>query len=291
MSSSAAPPFPLAPDATARWCRDRARAMDHVLAAVAASRWVDELVLRGSVLLRAWYGSAARDPGDLDFVVTTSGWRPQDGRTARMFAEIARRAEESSAADPCGVRVFATSTSDEEIRDYDRMPGRRLGVRWRSERLPGGTVHLDFACGERLPSAPALVEIPSSDGTETHLLLGATPEQSLAWKLLWLIEDDPPRGKDVHDAALLAERVCLSTALTRATFMAWDPTYGGRAFTRDALGLDRVDWAEFRLAYPRFAEGDPAARLVRALAPGFVAGSPMITEGAGRHDVGIELPG
>ncbi|MFI6579501.1 hypothetical protein [Embleya sp. NPDC050493] len=59
--------------AEARWHRARRAAVDHVLEAVAGSRWVDDLVLRGSVLLKAWYGSTAREPGDLDFVVTPSG--------------------------------------------------------------------------------------------------------------------------------------------------------------------------------------------------------------------------
>ncbi|WP_439674108.1 nucleotidyl transferase AbiEii/AbiGii toxin family protein [Embleya sp. MST-111070] len=265
------PPPHLDPDAATRWRRARARAVDHLLAAVAGSRRVDELVLRGSVLLKAWYGAAARDPGDLDFVVTTKGWGPEDGRTDRMFAEIVRRAEESSATDAFCVRVVATRALDETLRAYDRAPGRRLGLPWRAEGLPGGTVHLDFVFGERLPSEPELVEVPRSDGTGTHLLVGATPEQSLAWKLLWLVEDDHPRPQDLHDAVLLAEHVPLPVSLLRATFMAFDPGHGGRPFTVASLALDRVKPFEPGHDHPELMADELPARLIRALAPTFAA--------------------
>ncbi|MCE7008539.1 nucleotidyl transferase AbiEii/AbiGii toxin family protein [Kibdelosporangium philippinense] len=53
-----------------RWLAARRAAMGHTLAVVATSPWAEHLVLRGSVVLRAWLGDAAREPGDLDFVVT-----------------------------------------------------------------------------------------------------------------------------------------------------------------------------------------------------------------------------
>ncbi|OPC83990.1 hypothetical protein B4N89_26385 [Embleya scabrispora] len=267
------PPSHLDPDSATRWRRARARAVDHLLAAVAGCRRVDELVVRGSVLLKAWYGAAAREPGDLDFVVTTKGWGPEDGRTDRMFAEIARRAEESSGTDVSGVRVVATRALDETLRAYDRAPGRRFGLPWRAEGLPGGTVYLDFVFDERLPSAPELVEIPHSDGTGTHLLIGATPEQSLAWKLLWLVEDDHPRPQDLHDAVLLAEHVALPVSLLRTTFMAFDPSHGGHPFTVDSLALDRVKPFASNHDHPGSTDGELPARLIRALAPTFAAGA------------------
>ncbi|GCD93673.1 nucleotidyl transferase AbiEii/AbiGii toxin family protein [Embleya hyalina] len=265
------PPPHLDPDSATRWRHARARAVDHLLTAVAGSSRVDELVLRGSVLLKAWYGPAAREPGDLDFVVTTKGWGPEDGRTDRMFAEIARRAEESSGMDESGVRVVATRALDETLRAYDRAPGRRLGLPWRAEGLPGGTVYLDFVFGERLPSEPELVEIPRSDGTGAHLLVGATPEQSLAWKLLWLVEDDPPRPRDLYDAVLLAEHVPLPVRLLRDTFMVFDPGYGGHPFTVDLLRPDRVKPFEPDHGHPESIGGELSVRLVRALAPTFAA--------------------
>ncbi|MER5177560.1 nucleotidyl transferase AbiEii/AbiGii toxin family protein [Streptomyces sp. NPDC002896] len=47
----------------------RRAALDHVLSLIADAPWSDSLVLRGSMVMSAWAGSAAREPGDLDFVV------------------------------------------------------------------------------------------------------------------------------------------------------------------------------------------------------------------------------
>ncbi|MFE9130899.1 nucleotidyl transferase AbiEii/AbiGii toxin family protein [Streptomyces sp. NPDC003631] len=44
-------------------------ALDHVLALVADAPWSGTLVLRGSMVVQAWLGDAAREPADLDWVV------------------------------------------------------------------------------------------------------------------------------------------------------------------------------------------------------------------------------
>ena len=51
------------------WHRARRRVMDHLLRLVADSPWREGLVLRGSLVLTAWLGRVAREPGDIDFVV------------------------------------------------------------------------------------------------------------------------------------------------------------------------------------------------------------------------------
>lgn len=55
-------------------------AMDHVLALIADAPWSGSLVLRGSMVMPAWVGSAAREPVDLDWVVLegTAGIDPLD---------------------------------------------------------------------------------------------------------------------------------------------------------------------------------------------------------------------
>ena len=53
-------------------------AIDHVLTLVGDSPLAGVLVLRGSVTLLAWAGAAARQPGDLDFVVRPPEIVPQD---------------------------------------------------------------------------------------------------------------------------------------------------------------------------------------------------------------------
>ncbi|GAB7036338.1 hypothetical protein [Catenuloplanes niger] len=45
------------------------------LHAIAGSEWATQVVLRGSVALRAQLGDAAREPGDVDLVVIRRPWR------------------------------------------------------------------------------------------------------------------------------------------------------------------------------------------------------------------------
>jgi hypothetical protein len=49
-------------------------ALDHVLKLIAGADWSEQLVLRGSMLMTAYAGSAARKPADLDFIVAQDGW-------------------------------------------------------------------------------------------------------------------------------------------------------------------------------------------------------------------------
>jgi hypothetical protein len=51
----------------------RRAALDHVLRLIAGAPWSGALVLRGSMTLAAWAGAAAREPGDLDFIVLEPG--------------------------------------------------------------------------------------------------------------------------------------------------------------------------------------------------------------------------
>src|SRR3954468_18928601 len=44
------------------WRDARRRVMDHLLRVVSASPWNDHLVLRGSLLMKAWLGDDAREP-------------------------------------------------------------------------------------------------------------------------------------------------------------------------------------------------------------------------------------
>ncbi|SEK59695.1 hypothetical protein [Streptacidiphilus jiangxiensis] len=64
----------LSPDPAHR--RAHRAVLDHVLALVADAPWADGLVLRGSAVMSAWVGAAAREPADLDWVV-------QGGQIAR----------------------------------------------------------------------------------------------------------------------------------------------------------------------------------------------------------------
>jgi hypothetical protein len=241
--------------------------MDHVLAAIAGSAWADHLVLRGSVLLKVWYGDAAREPEDLDFVVVPSSWRMREPRTAHLLEGIARAAERLSRSGD-GVRIGANGAVTEDLWNDDRAPGRRLVLPWQAGPRLRGTVRLDLGFEETLPAAPELTTVPRADGGEAAPLNAATPELSLAWKILWLLTDARPQGKDLYDAVLLAESTSVSGPLLRQVLVADGGYYAHRELTPAAItGLD-VDWAEFRREYPHVpGPGHPyAQRLATALA-------------------------
>ncbi|WP_432157868.1 nucleotidyl transferase AbiEii/AbiGii toxin family protein [Streptomyces sp. bgisy153] len=249
------------------WRAARRRALDLVLAAIAGSQWCDSLVLRGSVLMSAWFGDAAREPGDLDFVVVPDTWGLRDERTGRMLDGIARAARAASAD---GIGFPAEGVGVEDIWTYERVPGRRMVLPWSAPGLPGGHVQLDFVFNERLPEPPEPVELPGG-----AVLLGATPALSLAWKLMWIINDAYAQGKDLYDAVLLAERHLLPHELLQEVFRLsgeWPrPSRDAVLFEDLVEGVGCVEWHHFVAEYPRFAERERefADRLLRAVAPAF----------------------
>jgi hypothetical protein len=254
----------------ALWYAARCAAIDHVLAAITRSEWADHLVLRGSILLKAWYGDAAREPGDLDFVVVPESWSIRGHRTAAMLDEVAHLAEDLSMLGG-GALIDASGAVSEDIWTYDRVPGRRLILPWTADGLPSGTVQLDFVWNEHLPADPEVTVVPRSDGGEPMLLLAASPELSLAWKIMWLITDGHPQGKDLYDAVLLAESTPLSGWLLREAFVASDSHYARHPITATNItGLD-VEWREFRKEYPNIPGDaqDHIGRLAAALRPTF----------------------
>ncbi|MFF2956583.1 nucleotidyl transferase AbiEii/AbiGii toxin family protein [Kitasatospora sp. NPDC057965] len=227
-----------------RWLTARREALSTVLSAVAASPWAEHLVLRGSFLLRAWYGEQAREPGDLDFVVQPRDWLLEDERTGRMLAELAAGAEARSGT----VRLHADRAVDDDIWTYGRVPGRRLVLPWTAPDLPGGTVQLDFVFTEHLPAAPRPCDLPGVDGP----LLAATPELSLAWKILWLIFDSHPQGKDLYDAVLLSRTAEMSYDLLREVFTRSDAGYARWPLLPGRIAELEADWEEFAKDYPDF---------------------------------------
>ncbi|MFJ3904726.1 nucleotidyl transferase AbiEii/AbiGii toxin family protein [Streptomyces sp. NPDC090025] len=189
------------PALRARWQTARRHALDLVLAAVAKSPWADALVLRGSMLMSAWFGAAARPPKDIDFVVVPDTWRIDEPRTEQLLDGIARAAEQEARAHGAdGLAFVAADAVAEYIWTYERVPGLRLAVPWTVPGLPGGQVQIDLVFQERLPRPAVPVEVAGV------VVAAASPELSLAWKLLWVSCDMYPQGKDLYDAVLLAER-------------------------------------------------------------------------------------
>ncbi|MFD5189637.1 nucleotidyl transferase AbiEii/AbiGii toxin family protein [Streptomyces sp. NPDC058357] len=250
------------------WHRARRTVLDTVLASVADGPWGDHLVLRGSVLMATWFGEAARDPGDLDFLFVPRDWAVDDPRISGLFEQIARDA--AAAADRGSVRIDAAGMVAEDIWTYDRVPGRRMLLPWTADGVPGGTVQLDVVFNEILPSAAALTGLrPLGDGPDCRVQ-AVSPELSLAWKLLWLATDLYPQGKDLYDAVLLAERTVPSYELVREAFV-----LGGTEGLRP-IGTWLVEemavqtgWEHFTAEHPWVTESAEGyrGRLARALAP------------------------
>lgn len=161
--------------------------------------------------MATWFGDAAREPGDLDFVAPYE-WDADGPEAQALFPEIASAAQSAAGAWQHGsVRVDAAGAVTEEIWTYDRVPGRRMLLPWTTPGTAGGTVQLDVVYGELLaaPAVPTALR-PLGDGPAVRLP-AVTPELSLAWKVMWLINDMHPQGKDLYDAVLLAGRGCPRT--------------------------------------------------------------------------------
>jgi hypothetical protein len=170
------------------------------------------------------------------------------------------------------VTLDADDIAVDDIWTYERAPGRRLVFTWHAEGLPSGTVQLDFVFDEQLPVPPTAALIPRAGGAEATLVQAATPELSLAWKLLWLATDMWPQGKDLYDAVLLAEQVTLPPGLLRPMLIRELGERDAAAFGPEAVrALEMIDWAEFRAEYPH-VEGNAGTwleRLARSLDASF----------------------
>lgn len=251
------------------WFATRRAALDCVLAAVTDSQWSEHLVLRGSVLLAAWCGAAAREPGDVDFIVIPQDWKFSSERTDTLFADLAHRVAAVTDQPGSLLRIHATDAIDDDIWTYDRVPGRRLVLPWTplDPRIPSGTIQLDFVFNEFLHEPPQWTEIPrlGRPGPPARLL-AATPELSLAWKLLWLTDDKYPEGKDLYDAVLLAEHCTPSLDLLQAV----SPMATFATLTRFPQD---IEWEEFAKDRPDLADHLDLFgwRLLRALEPVFTA--------------------
>jgi hypothetical protein len=230
---------------------DRRIAMDHVIAAIAGSPQAEHLVLRGSALLRAWYGDAAREPGDLDFVVVPRslpiGSPESDALEQGIIDAVAARITD-------GI-TFERRVDRYDIYWYERAPGRQIVFRWYA---PGGVpeaVSVDLVFNEEIPEPPVSTVLPIDGGASSVTMAAATPEMALAWKILWLDSDMYPELKDLFDAALLAEHVTVPLPLLRAIMLPW---YGNDI---DSFGPDRVrDWTfnwSFLSHHNPWLVGDP----------------------------------
>jgi len=230
----------LTADTGHRWKTARRAAMNHVLTAIAGTTWAEHLVLRGSVTLTTWVGDAAREPGDLDFVVTPHAITSNGTDAAAMFRDIKTAIQTMPGAGLQPERATETA-----IWTYERADGRRLVIPFQTNDAPNGHVQVDVVFGEHLPLPPEVLLLPGLDIP----VLAASAPLSLAWKLLWLATDRHPQGKDLYDAALLAEYTTVDLALVRDLIR---PELSSEAdtFTAETVLAWSVDWTNFTDEYP-----------------------------------------
>ncbi|MFD2767110.1 nucleotidyl transferase AbiEii/AbiGii toxin family protein [Micromonospora eburnea] len=223
-----------------QWTNARRAAMGHILAAVAATTWGQHLVLRGSVTMAAWVGDAAREPGDLDFVVTPHTIT-SDSTDARALLDDIRTAIRAAP----GAGLQPDRITESAIWTYERADGRRLLIPFSTPEAPDGHIQIDIVFGERLPLPPEVLKLPDVD----EPILAAPASLALAWKLLWLATDMYPQGKDLYDAVLLAEHTTVDQALVRQLMR---PELGSEAdtFTAETVLSWQVDWTNFTDEYP-----------------------------------------
>ncbi|MFF6776140.1 nucleotidyl transferase AbiEii/AbiGii toxin family protein [Streptomyces sp. NPDC012637] len=259
------------PELRARWQTARRSALGLVLAAVAGSPWADSLVLRGSMLMSAWFGEAARSPKDIDFVVVPDTWRIEEPRTRAMLDGIAGAAERHARAVGAEVELSAAGAVTERIWTYERVPGHRLVIPWTAPGLPGGQVQLDFVFDEPLPLPAEPAQVAGVG------VMAASRGLSLAWKLMWLLSDMYPQGKDLYDAVLLAESCPPPLALVERLLREADewPGYYDEPLSLRMFEavLGEVDWDGFDDPHAATAEArrELGRRLLTVLAPLFEA--------------------
>lgn len=245
------------PLARQRWSAARAEVMASMLRAIAASAWSQHLVLRGSATMPAWVGDAARRPGDLDWVVLPDTWASDSAEAESLLdgfiAAIAAHGVVAGEA-----RIHVGRVAVDEIWTYERAQGKRLTFSWAVPGLPPGKLQCDFVFKEALWAPPIPLALPAPSG-EAIPLQAAGPQQSLAWKIVWLLTDAYPQGKDLYDAVLLSRCASLSPEMAaqvlKALRNAW---YTPDSFDKWVLNssdwvleqLGDVEWQDFRKEHP-----------------------------------------
>lgn len=261
--------FRLADSATSherlQWELIRSEVRSHLLRLISGSRWKDHLVLRGSVLLHAWFGDAAREPQDLDWVFQPASVKIGDPDCEACFAELQELVRQHPRTK--NARILTAQIASDDIWTYERAQGRRLIFPYENAEGAGREIQMDIVWDEPLPEPPLLSSLTQRDGSEIELWT-ATPQLSLAWKLVWLATDMNSQGKDLYDAVLLAENTRLPFSLLRQVFFA-DEWYKHHEINAGTFAELYVDWDNFQREFP-WIEGTAQQwlnRLIAALTP------------------------
>lgn len=273
------------PESSARW-----RVIHHLLQMVNRSGLGEIVVLRGSLLMKAWYGDAAREPNDVDLVLRDPEIRFKHRFLDDQISDFLRVVQRNAETEWGQIRSQKIKDSPLSEGEYAHLVGRRLMFPWEDGAKNTGIIQVDIAFDERLHVEPSLTEIPNPYGEPT-VVYAAGKDEALAWKLLWLQRDagrwtrdvrswmlkqGHPSGKDLYDAVLLAEDTFLPLDLYLLV-TGWfgdelSPGYSPEPYHNpDFPLLWDVDWESFQRANPQ-VEGtafDWQMRLAYALEPTF----------------------
>ncbi|HEY3898599.1 MAG TPA: nucleotidyl transferase AbiEii/AbiGii toxin family protein [Chthoniobacter sp.] len=256
-------------DEMAHWHAARREVMRHLLDIVSGTEWADHLVLRGSLSLKAVCGPEAREPGDIDWIVQPADIRMDEPAAYSMMGGIVQAVAANAISGAVKIDVSAISRND--IWTYARAPGHRIAFPWSCGSLPPALVQMDFVFEEKLHVPPAVVGLTLGESPEVSVLAAST-EESLAWKLLWLLSDNYPQGKDLYDAVLLAERTSLRSSLLKTVLedaKCWRRNWITETFPFRRNDDEPVDWENFLKECP-WVEGTSGAwiaRLQNTIAP------------------------
>ncbi|NBD08245.1 MULTISPECIES: nucleotidyl transferase AbiEii/AbiGii toxin family protein [Corallococcus] len=248
----------------ARFREARARLLRRCLAGIGRAPVGAQVVARGSVVLALWYGERARPAKDIDLVVTPETVGPESSEGRQLMAELTRAVTDALRLE--GIDLDPATIPVDGIWTYERAEGRRLTFPWTWEGRVRDSVQVDVVFNERLFEAPLLHDV---DDVKVQV---ATPEESLAWKLIWIAHDMWAQGKDLYDAVLLAENTPPQPRVIQQVFDAQEGNWAEYFNHGVYEPAGDVDWPNFVLEHPTLAGGtleEYRARLDRALQRGF----------------------
>jgi Nucleotidyl transferase AbiEii toxin, Type IV TA system len=250
------------PEIRQQWFGVRRQVIDRLLRSITESRWQEQLVLRGSLLLKTWLGDIAREPGDIDWVFQPGTTTSNSEVAQELIPEIMGMAYQSIQIGDVSINIGQIFVDD--IWTYERADGKRIVVPWEVAGLPLGDVQIDIVFGEKLSEPPIRTAIA---GIEMPLW-SASPQLSLVWKLLWLITDRYPQGKDLYDAVILAEHYGFPLDLCRGVLASHNISV--KKYTEYQYWLktlNGLEWDAFQQEYPEVkgSGADWIDRLVQAL--------------------------
>ncbi|MFI7409690.1 nucleotidyl transferase AbiEii/AbiGii toxin family protein [Streptomyces sp. NPDC049627] len=214
--------MPAGTSARLRWRRAHRAALDHLLRLVAESSLAGQLVLRGSMVMPAWVGAGAREPGDLDWIVPRPLIVPIDPLDPYPYVDdVAVVQQWPETADGAGAGAYEMWKQEE----YDTRGVRAVrppeGLRWitgpepEPETAPPHRELLDLV-RQRPVAAPGVVLDPDAardDGTWTY---SAYDTPGVRVTVPWRAEGLPPgeaRMDFARDERLPQAPVC--TAVPR----------------------------------------------------------------------------